>query len=232
MLCWDNIGSTVFCQVCTLSWEPSSFQWNGMIGSILLELTRKMCHKCQGARTVVQLAGDRKCVSYKKSQDCRAAWKFLSQLVPGLPYSYIHLPWNTCKPSVPILKNVLEIYHKCHLKVSRILKKCMYAELIVFLEDPHSAEDIMAAWHSCTPSGHTAHSLLWGSVSWYGWDNVVPSSEFAYASPPYFLCGWGSSWNIKLSPKLSQHSQWHLEVENASQIFMRQVSIFQITVFP
>lgn len=88
-------------------WEPSSFQWNGMIGSILLELTGKMCPKCQGARTVVQLAGDRQCVSYKKSQDCRAAWKFqfLSLLVAGLLNSCIHLPWNTCKTSVAILKN-------------------------------------------------------------------------------------------------------------------------------
>lgn len=112
------------------------------------------------------------------------------------------------------------------------MKKFMCAELIMNLEDTRSLGDILASWHSCTTPGHTAHSLLWGSVRWHRWDNVVPASDFACASPPYFLCDWGSSWNIKLSPELSQHSQWHLEVENASQIFMRYVSIFQITLFP
>lgn len=89
-VCYAGITSDLLCfaKFAHFLWELSSFQWNGMIGSILLEHTGKMCHKCQGARTVVQLAGGRQCVSYKKSQDCRAAWKFLSQMLPGLPNSY------------------------------------------------------------------------------------------------------------------------------------------------
>lgn len=190
-----------------------------------------MCHKCQGARTVVQLAGDRKCVSYKKSQDWRAAWKFLSQLVPDLPHSYIHLSLDTCKPPVPILKTVLRKY-----TVSHALRSAGIEEMRVCRVDRAPGTPSFTWGHTGSMTWQhahlqgTQHIPSCGALAWMG--QFALSSDFACASPSYFLCDWGTSWDKKLSPELSQHSQWHLEVENISQIFMRYVSIFQITVFP